>query len=219
MSTPQYGRTRTGAIALGIAGLLFVVYQAVAPRVDQTTLAGARSWSSPAWVTAHVAAIAGFILIGCGLVAVHAALSATRGEPAAFRAMLTGWIGIGLTLPYYGAEVYGLNAIGRRAVADGDASLVGLAEDFRMDSTAVTIFALGLAAVALAGIVVAAAVWRSGRLPRWSAVPLAAVLVTLIPQFFVPQPLRIAHGAALAVAAVVLAVALWRSAAADAGAA
>ncbi|MGY0385435.1 hypothetical protein ACWZJV_00610 [Nocardioides sp. WG-D5] len=36
-------RTRLGAIALAIAGVLFAVYEAAAPRTDQTTLDGAAS--------------------------------------------------------------------------------------------------------------------------------------------------------------------------------
>jgi Protein of unknown function (DUF2568) len=44
----------------------------------------------------------------------------------------------------------------------------------------------------VAAILVSVAVWHSGTLNRWSAVPLAAGLVLYIPQFSVPQALRIA---------------------------
>lgn len=79
-----------------------------------------------------------------------------------------GYIGSGLTISYYGAEVYGLKAIGQRAVADSDASLTDVGNDFRLDPTAMTVFAIGLALLAIAAV-------------------LAALLVTMLPQYFLPH--------------------------------
>lgn len=209
---PTATRTRSGAVALTLAGVLFVLYQAVAPRADETTMAGARAWADYAWVLSHVSAIVGFVLISLGLLALHQALADTRVERLGFRTMVIGWVGVGLLLPYYGAEVYGLNALGKHVAASGDTALLGLSEDFRMDATAVAMFVTGLALVGLAGILAAVAVWRSGRLNRWTGIPLAVALATLIPQYFVPQPVRIGHGVVVAIGAVTLAAALWRAA-------
>ena len=98
-----------------------------------------------------------------------------------------------------------------RALADGDASLTDVGNDFRLDPTAMTVFAIGLLLVAIAAVLAAIAVWRSGSLPRWSAVPLAALLVTMLPQYFLPQALRIVWGVLVAGAALWLASALWRA--------
>lgn len=203
-------RTRLGAVALAIAGVLFVVYEAAAPRADQTTLAGAASWTSAGWSISHISAIVGLILIPLGYGAIRGFLEDTPHERTMFLAAVIGYIGSGLTISYYGAEVYGLKAIGQRAVADGDASLTDIGNDFRLDPTAMTVFAIGLLLIAIAAVLAAIAVWRSGSLPRWSAVPLAALLVTMLPQYFLPHALRIAWGVLVAAAALWLASALWR---------
>lgn len=204
-------RIRMGAIAFAIAGVLFAVYEIVAPRADESTLDGAAAWASAGWSIAHISAIVGLILIPLGYGAIRGFLDGTPQEGTAHLATVIGSIGYGLTISYYGAEVYGLKAIGERAVADGDASLTDVGNDFRLDPTAMTIFLIGLVLVAVAAVLVAIAVWRSGSLPRWSAVPLAALLVTMLPQFFLPHAGRIVWGVLVAFAALWLAAALWRA--------
>ena len=205
-------RTRLGAIAFAIAGVLFAVYEAAAPRTDQTTLDGAASWTTAGWSIAHISAIVGLILIPLGYGAIRGLLEDTPHERIAFLAATIGYIGSGLTISYYGAEVYGLKAIGQRAIADRDASLTDVGNDFRLDPTAMTVFAIGLLLIAIAAVLAAVAVWRSGSLPRWSAVPLAALLVTMLPQYFLTHGMRIAWGVLVAAAALWLASALWRGA-------
>ncbi|MFG3339340.1 hypothetical protein [Glycomyces sp. NPDC048151] len=215
MSLPQNDapRARMGALAFALAGVLFVIYEAAAPRLDQTTLEGAESWTSAGWSIAHIAAIVGLILIPLGYGALRGHLEGTRNEKTAFMAATIGYIGSALTISYYGAEVYGLKAIGQRAVEDGDATLTEVGEAFRMDPTALGVFVTGLALIAIAAVLAAVAVWRSGTLNKWSAVPLAALLVTMLPQYFFPHAGRIAWGALVTVAALWLAAEMWRAAA------
>jgi hypothetical protein len=200
-----------GALAFALAGVLFVIYEAAAPRLDQTTLEGAESWTSVGWTVAHLAAIVGLILIPLGYGALRGHLEGTRNEKTAFMAATIGYIGSALTISYYGAEVYGLKAIGERAVADGDATLTEVGDAFRYDPTAMTVFAIGLALIAVAAVLAAVAVWRSGTLHKWSGVPLAALLVTMLPQYFLPHAGRIAWGALVTVAALWLAAEMWRA--------
>ena len=204
-------RIRMGAVAFAIAGILFAVYEIVAPRADESTLDRAAAWASAGWSIAHISAIVGLILIPLGYGAIRGYLDGTPQEETAHLATVIGSIGSGLTISYYGAEVYGLKAIGQRAVADGDDSLTDVGNDFRLDPTAMTIFLIGLVFVAVAAVLVAIAAWRSGSLPRWSAVPLAALLVTMLPQFFLPHAGRIVWGVLVAFAALWLAAALWRA--------
>jgi len=204
-------RTQMGAVAFAIAGILFAVYEVVAPRADETTLDGAAAWASAGWSIAHISAIVGLILIPLGYGAIRHFLDGTPQERTAYLAAVIGYIGSGLTISYYGAEVYGLKAIGERAVADGDPSLTDVGNDFRLDPTAMTVFVIGLLLIAVAAVLVAIAVWRSGSLPRWSAVPLAALLVTMLPQYFLPHAGRIVWGVLVAVAALWLATALRRA--------
>lgn len=71
-------------------------------------------------------------------------------------------------------------------------------------------FAAGLAGLAAGAVLAAVAIRRSGVLPRWSGVPLAAGMVLFLPQFFGSPALRIAHGVLVAVGCIAVAVVLWR---------
>lgn len=208
---PTDPRARMGALAFALAGVLFVIYEAAAPRLDQTTLEGAESWTTAGWSVAHLAAIVGLILFPLGYGALRGHLEGTPNEKTAFMAATIGYIGSALTISYYGAEVYGLKAIGERAVADGDATMTEVGDAFRYDPTAMGVFMIGLILIAVAAVLAAVAVWRSGTLNKWSAVPLAVLLVTMLPQFFLPHSGRIVWGAMVTVAALWLAAELWRA--------
>ncbi|GAA2855406.1 hypothetical protein GCM10010517_13560 [Streptosporangium fragile] len=200
-------RVRLAALSFAVGGILFLLYQSVRPYADETALEGAAAMASPAWVTAHLAASAGFILATLGLLGLHLALGARLTLPGA----VVAWIGAGLALPYYGAETFGLNVIGARAVRDQDATLLELAEQFRFAPVAVTMFLIGLALLAIGVITAAVGVWRSGALQRWSGVPLSVGFALFIPQFYGTPALRITHGALLAVGGLWMAYNLWRT--------
>lgn len=203
-------RIRLGALALALAGLLFVAYPAVRPWHDENTTAGAaQSMSSNAWVAAHFFAMVGFILLPLGLLAVRTAVASTRAEPAALVAAVLGWIGVGLTLPYYGAEDFGLHAIAGPHGQGVD--LLPLVKAVRNQPVAITSFGIGLILIAVSAIVAAVAVWRSGALPRWSAVLFAVGFALYLPQFFGPAAVRVGHGVLVAIGSLWLAAALWRA--------
>jgi hypothetical protein len=120
MAISQASATRTwlGALSLAVAGLLFILYPVLRPWRDETTVTGAiDAMSSSAWIASHLSAMIGFILVGLGLLALWGTVHATRAEPTALAAVITSWLGAGLTLPYYGAEAFGLYAIASRAAA------------------------------------------------------------------------------------------------------
>ena len=209
-------RSRSGALALAVAGVLFVLYPAVRPWQDESTVAGAtKAMSSGAWVAAHVFAMVGFVLVALGLLGLWNAVSRTRAERLALAPVVTTWIGVGLTLPYYGAEDFGLNAIARKA-ADGQVSdLLGLVEAVRFSPVPITTFGLGLLLLAAGAVLAAVAIWRSGVLARSSGILFAAGFVLFLPQFFTPPAVRIAHGVLVAAGSIWLAVALWRASGAE----
>jgi hypothetical protein len=72
-------------------------------------------------------------------------------------------------------------------------------------------FAGGLLLLAAGAIMAAVAVWRSGTLPRWSAVPVALGFALFVPQFFGTSAMRIAHGVLMAIGGVWLGLALWQA--------
>ncbi len=196
-------RIKLGAGALAFAGVMFLLYPAVRPWHDESTVAGARaSMSSGAWVASHFFAMLGFIAVPLGLLALRAVVCSRLS----FLALVTAWIGAGLTLPYYGAEDFGLHAIARSQTPD----LLDVVDQVRYNPVAITMFGLGLILLAVAGILTAVAVWRSGVLPRTAGVLFAVGFALFLPQFYLPAAARIGHGVIVAAGCFWLAFALWR---------
>jgi hypothetical protein len=169
------------------------------------------SMSSGPWIAAHLFAMVGFILLPLGLLALRAVVAATPAEPLAFAGYVVTAIGAGLTLPYYGAEDFGLHAAATAAAGGGDFDLLELVDAIRFEPVAATMFAFGLAALGLGAVLAAIAVWRSGRLPRYAAIPFAAGFALFIPQFTAPAAVRVAHGVLVAVGLLWLAFVVWRA--------
>jgi hypothetical protein len=194
------------AAAFAVAGVLFFLYPAIRPSGDD-----AAAMASAGWVAGHAAAMAGFVLLGLAMLGLHQVL----GDRLSLRAAVVTWAGAGLTLPYYGAEDFGLNVIARRSLRDGTPALMELAAEFRYGPVAVTMFAAGLLLLAAGTVMAAIAVRRSGVLPKWSGTALAVAFALFVPQFFAPwYALRVAHGALVMVAGIWLAVVLirwWRA--------
>lgn len=204
-------RLRSGAVALAVAGVLLLLYPAVRPWQDESTVEGAtKALSSGAWVAAHLFAMIGFILASLGLLAVWGVVLRTRAERLGFAAVVTFWIGAGLTLPYYGAEDFGLNAIARKAAEGQVADLLGLVDAVRFSPVPATTFVLGLLLLGAGAVLAAVAVWRSGALPRSSGILFALGFALFLPQFFTPPAVRIAHGVLVAAGSIWLALALRR---------
>jgi hypothetical protein len=202
---------RLGAAAFAVTGVLFVLYPATRPYSDEKTLDAARAFASSAWVAAHLFAVVGFILLTLGLLALRLTLAGTPGQRLASTALVLTWVGVGLVLPYYGAEVFGLHAIGARAIRDHNVGLIDMANaDVRYNPAAITLFGIGLLLVAVGPVLAAVGIWRSGVLPRWSGVPLAAGYALFLPQFFGTPAIRIVHGVLVGIGCAWVALELWR---------
>lgn len=202
-------RRRLGAAALAIAGVLFVLYPALRPFSDEVSLQGAAAFAAPTWLAAHMLAMVGFTLLAVGLLVWYLALQASPAEPLAFRALATSLVGIGLALPFYGGEAFGLHAIGQAALRRHDVTLVALAGVVR-SGPQLGMFLVGLLLLAAGLILAAVATGRSGAFPKWGGLPLALGFVLYIPQFFGSQPIRVAHGLLVAAGCLWLAASLWR---------
>jgi len=207
--TAEATRVRLGAIALGLAGILFILYPAIRPFSDEKSWLGAQAFASSAWIVAHVLAILAFILLGLGVLGLYIALRATPVERLAFWALVVTWAAVGLTLPFYGAEAFGLHAIGQQALAEHRAALLSLAGDVR-SGPGLYLFLTGLLLVAAGAVMVALAIWKSRTMPRWSGIPLAIGFALFIPQFFGSQPIRVLHGVLVAAACLWVATGMWQ---------
>ncbi|NNJ13288.1 hypothetical protein EKD04_023470 [Chloroflexales bacterium ZM16-3] len=210
--TQRSDHARLSAAALVISGIFFVIYPALRPFSDEVTLAGAAAFGADAWLVAHMLAMVAFTLLPVGLFGLYRLLEDSPARHTSFWALVIGQVGVGFTLPFYGGEAYGLHAIGQEALARQDASLLSIAAAVRA-GPGLLLFLSGLLLLAVSAILAAIAIWRSGRHPRWSGVPLALGLALYIPQFFGSQPLRVAHGLLIAVGCLWVALDLWRGSA------
>ena len=191
-------------IALILSGIFFVLYPAIRPFSNESSLQGAVAFASYSWVIAHSLAIAAFILLTLGFLGLYIRLKETRVERHAMVALVLIWIGVGLTLPYYRAETFGLHAIGQEALRQNSPELLSLANSVRWQEGIVFIGS-GLLLLAAGTIVFALAIWKSGSPPRWSAIPLAIGFALYLPQFGAPQEFRITHGLLIMVACTLIA--------------
>jgi hypothetical protein len=200
-------RTLT-ALAVVASGILFVAYPALRPFSSEKGLDGAQAFASTNWIIAHSLAMAGFILLGLALLGVCEHLRGSKGERLASWGMVLSWAGIGLTLPYYGAEVFGLHAVGQAVVDRNNPDLMSIVNNIRWE---VGIFWIltGLALLGVGVILFAIAIWRSGRLANWAGVVLGIAFALYIPQFVASQPFRVAHGVLILIGALLLGWAIW----------
>lgn len=176
-------RVPSDAVVLALAGVGFVVYPVLRPYGDGAPEGAAAAFASSAWVASHLAAVAAFVLVGLAL--------RRYGRTVE----VTWWVGAGLVLPYYGAEVFALHALGSRMGGD---ELAATAEAIRLGAAAATVFAAGLVAFAVVGVLVLVR-------DRLVALPFMLGLVLFLPQFFAPPAVRIAHGVLLGAGCVLLA--------------
>lgn len=187
-----------------LAAPLFVFYPAARPFSSEIGLDGAAAWASPWWMAAHLAAVLGFVLLFLGTVELLRTIPARRGLKAAIVGLFA--VALALVVPYYGVEIFGLRTIASAALG-GEPSLTSLATDLRGGPQEI-LFGVGLLALALAGTGLVLAVLGtrgSGSVPghrRWllpvGSVLLAAGLVFFLPQFWLDQPGRVAHGVIMA---------------------
>lgn len=202
-------RVRLGAVSLAVAGLLLVLYPAIRPFSDEASLQGAAAFASNAWIVAHMLAMVGFTLLALGLLGLYIVLQERAVERLAFWALVVSVLGIGLTLPFYGGEAFGLHAIGQEAIKQQSVALVSLASVVR-SGPGLVMFLLGLLLLGVGAVMVATAVWKSGTFLKWSGIPFALGLSLYIPQFFGTQPIRVVHGLLVAAGCLWIAVGMWQ---------
>ena len=202
---------RLASLTLVGSGVCFVLYPALRPFSDETTLAGARAFGSSRWVLAHSLGIGAFTLLAVGALGAYLRFVPTAGRRSRWALCLT-VVGAGLTLPYYGAEVFGLHAIGGTSLARHDVDLFTTLTDGVRWGPGIWFIVVGLILLAVGGVLVASAAWASTHgWARWSGVPLAVALVLYLPQFTGPQWVRVLHGGLMGVGCGLLAWALTRT--------
>lgn len=182
-------RQRSAVALLASTGVLFAIYPILRPYSSEVGRAGADAFASPLWIAAHVSAMIGFITLVLALRALNVGTVAD----------VTTLVGVGLVLPYYGAETFALNVLGTDALDTGDYGVVDLAEPIRYGMTQSVMFGVGLVAIAIGAVLAAR------RSACWQGWVFAAGFVLFLPQFFAPPWMRIAHGLLILAGAALLA--------------
>lgn len=220
------GRRRTAAalrLPLLVTGGTMAAYLVLRPYGDHgATLDhdAATAFASPWWVVAHLCGVVALASFAHLAVRVDDLAGGAAGRLARWSAL----IGLVLVLPYYGAETFGLHAIGA-AVVEGGPATPALADDIRSQPAALSLFGAGL--LLLAGSAVATGMaWRrlvvvaggERRLVR-AAWPLVVAVALFAAQFYLPPSGRIAFGVAYLGVALLWVVAVARLASREAEAA
>lgn len=200
---------RFAAIALTIAGVLYVFYPSLRPFSDEKSFSGAAAFASTEWIVSHIMAILAFVLLTIGLLGLYVLLQGTAVEKLALRSLILTWFGVGLTLPFYGAEVFGLHTIGQEVINRNSIELISLANGIRFGSGFYMILT-GLILVAIGSVLTAIAIWKSRTIPQWSGIPFTFGFLLYLPQFMGTQPIRVTHGITIAVGCIWIAVGMWR---------
>jgi hypothetical protein len=198
------------AAGLTITGIALAAYPALRPYGPEAGLEGAADFGSGAWLAAHALGMVGFVSLAFTLrVAAASQPWAWSGRPVR-EAETRAWLAVALLLPYYGAEAYGLNQVGRYATEHGDAGVLDVADAFRYAPFEITTFTLGLFALLLVGGRLAHGMWRTGRLGRTGGLLAGLGLATYLPQFFGTPEVRMVHGLLLGLGLLLMALATAR---------
>lgn len=184
---------------LAAIGAFFVLYPTLRPWQDETVPAGAAAaMGSPFWIASHLFAMLGFILLPA--VPIVFAWRESRGRRTLVAAAIMLWLGVGLVLPYYGAEAFALNAV---ATFDGT-DLVAVSDAIRFGPIQGITFLLGLLLIAAGAVFTAVGLTKAH--PWWFGVAFAAGFVLFGPQFVGAPAVRIAHGVLIGIGCLILAI-------------
>lgn len=181
------------ATALVVAAIAFALYPILRSSANEVGMTAAALYARPAWLLAHCLGMLGFITASWGL---------ARIDRLASRLAFGGTL---LVLPYYGAEAYGLHAIGVLALRLHDPSGIPAADLYRYQPVALTTFGVGLGLLAAAGVRLLLLLPRSSNLTRAGLVVAGLALITYLPQFFLPIQPRIVHGIVFGIGLLMLA--------------
>lgn len=204
-------RTLSSAIAAPLVGTgtMMAAYLLLRPYGDQSgdAIRTAAAFASPLWVAAHLfgaLALAQFARLALRLD--EALRDGGRRSTLARAARTLALVGVVLCLPYYGAETFGLQALGEAHQANPDAGMLAIGEQVRNHPAALATFGAGLLALSTAAVLVAL-VWSRNARQRWAGWPLGIAMALFPGQFYLPAVARMGFGVVVAVVAGVWLVA------------
>lgn len=172
MQTYQMAHIRWGLLALLVTGVLAGIHILLrGPFVDPTVSPSgfAQMVSQPNFTLAWLVITAGFVLELLGVLALYGYLSQTP-SPLAFWGMVLSFVGLALVQTLVGSALT-WPAIGKLYL-QGQTDVVEIALATFSGISATPLYLSGIF-YSLGSFIFAFAIWRSGKFPKWSAIPYA----------------------------------------------
>jgi len=206
-------RLRAGAIAFGLAALmevpaLFSVHPPTDPAHNREFALGANTASFRLVTSLGVYALTPIII---GMFALYAIIAATRARRLALVGLVLTVVGAGCLLPGTGYATFVMPAAGILISEGHDQDVLLLLDQIFAEPGWLPVFLGGLL-YNIGLLIMSIAVWRSGKLSRWTAGLLAAAALVGVPTFLDVVALARVGSGLFIVAFVALAVDVWRNA-------
>ena len=175
LDVARANRTRIAALSFPISGLVAAVAAltpgiGIKPSLDPYRFSQAANYVG----LANLAGIISLVFLLFGFQTLHAFLERSSVDTWAFAGMILSVIGLGLFLPFLGIFAFAAPVVGR-VYLSGDLQAVDIVSEATGLSNPAA-FAFGGISVlcsVLGAILFSVAIWRSGKMPKWSALAYA----------------------------------------------
>ena len=175
LDAARANRTRIGALAFPISGLVatsaaLVPGIGINPAVDPAGFAQAANYVGPA----NLVGVVSLVFLLFGFQALHAFLERNATDKWAFAGMILSVIGLGLFLPFLGVFAFAGPVAGKFYLS-GNLQAVSIISEATgtMNLASLAFGGVSLLSSVLGSILFSVAIWRSGKLPKWSAIAYA----------------------------------------------
>ncbi len=175
LDVARANRSRIGALAFPISGLVaasaaLVPGIGINPAVDAAGFAQAANYVG----LANLVGIVSLVFLLFGFEALRAFLERNSVDKWAFAGMILSVIGLGLFLSFLGIFAFA-GPVAGRVYLSGDLQAVSIISEATGTSNPAALAFGGVSVLfsVLGGILFSVAIWRSGKLPKWSAVAYA----------------------------------------------
>ena len=172
MNPVRANRLRVGVLAFPISGLVAAIASlapgiGINPAVDPAGFARAAGYVG----LANLAGIVSLVFLLFGFQALHAFLEKNSADRSANVGMIVSMVGIALFLPFLGITAFA-GPVAGRFYLNGQVQSVSIISEATSISNPAAIAFGGVSVLSsvLGSVFFSVAIWRSGKLPKWSAV-------------------------------------------------
>jgi hypothetical protein len=174
-----------GVLIFPVAGFLFVLTSFV-PGIDinpSTDPAGFARASDLVGM-ANLVGLVGLVLLLFGFHSLYSILAHTAIDRPAYIGMLLSTAGIALLIPFIGIFAFAAPVAGRLYLNGQQSAIMVIAMATDTSNPYTLIFGgLSLLFYIVGSVLFAIAIWQSGRLPKWAAIPYALSPIGAIPSY------------------------------------